>query len=145
MSTPQDQRKLGQHQGEIASWVERKDRIADLKKRWAFIASRPPDMEGKKRRCDHEVNGLRCAYPRAAGTGHRAPLPLFCRLHLSVDFAEDLALLLQDDPEAISKKFFVGCLRMLVEERSRSRGVEAQTALKRVCDALVESYCMMPQ
>ncbi len=142
MSTPQDQGKLGQHQGEMLFWDERGDSIAWLQGMWNFISSRQRDRDGRGPRCQHEdrERGHRCTFPRAAGASPLARVPPYCWFHLMIDFAQELTALVKGDPEQIGAPFSVGCILLLVEERSlnESTAPEAHEALSGICDALME-------
>lgn len=139
--TPEEIDRLNRGQ-EDSFWTERHDRRQELEGRWNFIRSRRPPREGVQPKCEHKtVDERECTYRRAEGaTSYRARLPHYCRFHLLVDHAVSLAVLLRGDPEAITQDFAVGCIGLLVEERSRGgpTAVEAQAALVAICDALLE-------
>jgi hypothetical protein len=136
--TPEEQVRMDRTKEE-AYWAERRDRIQQLEARWNFISSRAISDEGRGPRCEHVQHGQRCTRPRVAGATQLAPLPLRCRFHLATEFADELALLLRDDPEQIVSRFAVGCLGLLVDERLRGgpRAEEAQGALRKICEALL--------
>jgi hypothetical protein len=136
---PPDGRRRMDRQKEEAFWVERHDRIPWLEARWNFISSRGLHEDASGPRCQWAVHGRQCEKPRVAGAAPLAPIPLWCRFHFLTDFAAELALLLRDDPEAVSKPFFAGCVRSLVGERlpGGPTAQEAHEALEAICGALL--------
>lgn len=129
---------------EKIGWDERRARREELRGRWNFIRSRPPDQEGAAPQCFHMTEDVRrCTYQCTPGTAsYRAPLPPYCRFHLLVDYVGVLAPLLKGDPEAITEDFSIGCLGMLVNERLQGgpRAEEAHTAIVAICEELKNSY-----
>ena len=102
----------------------------------SFLLSRTPDSEHPGPRCLH----ANCNRPRVSGVGAGETLPRYCRFHLTVFLAKEIAPAFKGDPEQFVSPSSSGLLRILIEERllGGTTAREAHEALKEYCGTLLE-------